>query len=138
MIFFDVNIFVDVLSGRKGFKSSIKLIDLVRNDKIKGFISSLTVPLLWYILKSMVGSIKAQKDISDIIKGFNIVNLDKTILNNSFKISINDFEDVIQYCSAMEGNCKTIITRNTKDFKNFKNVSIFTPEEYLIKEGIKW
>ncbi|GAG86807.1 unnamed protein product [marine sediment metagenome] len=138
MIFFDVNIFVDVLSGRKGFKSSIKLIDLVRNNKIKGFISSLTVPLLWFVLKSMVGSIKAQNDISDIIKGFNIVNLDKTILNNSFKIKMNDFEDVIQYCSAMEGNCKTIITRNTKDFKNFKNVSIFTPEEYLIKEGIKW
>jgi len=42
--------------------------------------------------------------------------------DNNFK----DFEDGIQYYTALEANCKAIITRNVKDFKN-ADLPVFQP-----------
>jgi hypothetical protein len=42
-----------------------------------------------------------------------------------------DFEDALQYFSAIQSNkVDVIITRNTKDFKLSK-IPVFTPQEYL-------
>jgi predicted nucleic acid-binding protein len=42
----------------------------------------------------------------------------------------NDFEDAIQYYTALENNINTIITRNKKDFKTSK-LPVLTAKEYL-------
>jgi predicted nucleic acid-binding protein len=47
-------------------------------------------------------------------------------LNSNFK----DFEDAVQYYTALQTNCSIIITRNGKDFKN-STIPIMTAEEYL-------
>lgn len=47
-------------------------------------------------------------------------------LNNSYK----DFEDDIQYYSAIINNLDAIITRNSKDFPPH-NFSILTPSELI-------
>jgi predicted nucleic acid-binding protein len=41
-----------------------------------------------------------------------------------------DFEDGLQYYSALENKVDVIITRNKKDFKNAK-IPILTAKEYL-------
>jgi predicted nucleic acid-binding protein len=47
-------------------------------------------------------------------------------LNSDFK----DFEDAVQYYSAIKAGCKVIITRNGKDFKK-STIPIMTANEYL-------
>jgi predicted nucleic acid-binding protein len=47
-------------------------------------------------------------------------------LNSAFK----DFEDAVQYYSALQANCSVIITRNAKDFKH-SSIPVMTAEEYL-------
>jgi len=47
-------------------------------------------------------------------------------LNSNFK----DFEDAVQYFTALQSNCSIIITRNGKDYKN-ATIPIMTAEEYL-------
>lgn len=47
-------------------------------------------------------------------------------LNSNFK----DFEDAVQYFTALQSNCSIVITRNGKDFKN-STIPIMTAEEYL-------
>jgi len=46
--------------------------------------------------------------------------------------SFKDFEDGIQFYTALEANCKVIITRNTKDYKN-STIPVFQPKEFLTK-----
>ena len=41
-----------------------------------------------------------------------------------------DFEDAIQYYTALENNITTLITRDLKDFKK-ANIRVMTSEEYL-------
>ena len=42
-----------------------------------------------------------------------------------------DFEDGLQYFSALKANCKHIITRDLKDFKTAE-ISSLTPTEFLV------
>lgn len=46
--------------------------------------------------------------------------------------SFKDFEDGIQYYTALESQCDSIITRNLKDFRN-SAIPVFSPKEYLSK-----
>jgi len=48
-------------------------------------------------------------------------------LNSKFA----DFEDSLQYFSALKSECNLIITRNSKDFKE-SYLSVMTAEEYLL------
>jgi len=45
MILVDVNIFIDIFRRRKGWTYSLEIINRVRNRKIKGYISALTIPI---------------------------------------------------------------------------------------------
>ena len=47
-------------------------------------------------------------------------------------IKFKDFENGIQYYTALESKCKIIITRNLKDFKN-SSIPVLSPKEYLAK-----
>jgi len=137
MILVDVNVFMDVLTGRIGFESSIKIIDLVRKGKIKGYISALTIPILWFLLTKYKEFGEAKNDVRDITTGFNIISLNYQIIEKAFESSMKDFEDGIQFYSALEGMCEVLITRNKEDFKMCKEVRIMTPEEFLFEVEIK-
>ncbi|HHO55291.1 MAG TPA: PIN domain-containing protein, partial [Trueperaceae bacterium] len=51
----------------------------------------------------------------------------KTALSTNFK----DFEDSIQYLTALKiDNIEAIITRNIKDFR-FSSIPVFSPEVYI-------
>ena len=134
MILVDVNIFIDVLSGRGGFESSIKIIDSVRNGKIQGRISALTIPILWFLLSKTE---KAKDKVKNIVDGFEIIPLTKEIIQKSFESDMEDFEDAIQFHSALEDGCDAIITRNKKDFEGCEGIEILTPEEFLSRGEIK-
>lgn len=42
-----------------------------------------------------------------------------------------NFEDSLQYFSALKSECSILITRNGKDFKDAQ-IPVMTPDEYLI------
>ncbi|MFX0172052.1 MAG: type II toxin-antitoxin system VapC family toxin [Candidatus Hodarchaeota archaeon] len=137
MILFDINIFVDVLSARQGFDKSAQLIDLVEKGELEGVISSLTIPILWYITSQSIGFHDAKIIVEEIIKGFIIQALDEEIIRNSFKSEMKDFEDSIQYYSAKSYGCKSIITRNKRDFEGIDDIVIKSPEEFLEERNLK-
>ena len=51
-------------------------------------------------------------------------------LINRIEMSELDFEDAVQFYTALQSNCSIIITRNGRDFKN-STIPIMTAEEYL-------
>jgi len=56
---------------------------------------------------------------------------DKTVelaLSSDFK----DFEDALQYFTAIENNVKTLLTRNLKDYKTAE-ITVMTAKQYLKK-----
>lgn len=62
----------------------------------------------------------------------NVAPLDDKVLELASVSDFKDFEDAIQYHTALENGMDIIITRNKKDFKNSK-LPIMTAKEYLKK-----
>lgn len=59
-----------------------------------------------------------------------ITNVDAAVVNEALQSSFSDFEDALQYYSAVDAEATMIITRNKKDYQ-LSALPIFTPDEYL-------
>ena len=60
-----------------------------------------------------------------------VIKLDAKIVELALNDSdFSDFEDALQYFTALENKQDILITRNLKDFKNAK-LPVMTAEEYL-------
>ena len=61
-----------------------------------------------------------------------VLNVNDSIINKALESEFKDFEDAIQYFTAIENNMDCIITRNVKDYQN-SIIPVYTPTELLEK-----
>jgi predicted nucleic acid-binding protein len=130
-LFVDTDIVLDLLSAREPFYYvSAQLFSEADNGKVKLYVSSLSFSNLNYILSRQYSADQARKR---LLKFKTLVTVlpvtDKTVelaLSSDFK----DFEDGLQYFTAIENNIKTILTRNLKDYKSAQ-IPVMTAEQYM-------
>ena len=67
---------------------------------------------------------------SELIKTCNITPVDSDVINKAIASNFSDFEDAMQYQSALRGNADCILTRNKSDFTSSK-IRVFAPLEFL-------
>ena len=67
------------------------------------------------------------KELASIIQ---IVDSTRQSIYQSFESDFSDFEDAIQYHTALESKCTFFITRNTKDYKKAKNMRVLTAAQF--------
>jgi predicted nucleic acid-binding protein len=132
-ILLDTNVIFDVLTKRSPFYiDSAKVWTLIKEEFIEGCISAITVPNLYYIINKLKGNRIARAFVDEVLEDFHIIPLTRDILRQARKVSRRDFEDLIQYFSAIHEGCEFIVTRNKKDFPS-AGVKLMTPAE-LLKE----
>ena len=130
-IFVYTDICLDLLSGRKPFNAiAQKLFTLADLGKIKIYVSSLSFSNIDYILKSNF----KQRDTRKILARFKtlvtVLPVDDKIIELSISSDFQDFEDAIQYHTAIENNLKVLLTRNLKDYKK-AIIQVMNPETFL-------
>lgn len=128
----DSNIFVDFMFHREPYYNlSEKVIGLCENKKIKGYVTTSILMDLHYIFKRMSHS-KANADmaIMEIMKVFDVVDINKKDIVYSISINSKDFEDSIIENCAYRNSLDYIVTRNIKDFEN-TNIKILMPDELI-------
>jgi len=130
-ILVDTNIIIDLLAKRENFyKPALELFTLADKRKIKLAISSLTFANTYYILSKDLPSPKVR----EILRKFKLLTkvfpMDDKIIDLSLNSEFKDFEDAIQYYTAIENKNEIILTRNLKDFKLSK-LPVMTAEQYL-------
>ena len=128
----DTNIVIDLLAKREKFYfEAAELFSRADKKELELTISSLTFANTNYILTKL----KSTKESREILRKFKvlveILSLDDKVTelalsDNNFP----DFEDGLQYYSAIENQIDVIITRNKKDFKNSK-IAVLTAKEFL-------
>jgi predicted nucleic acid-binding protein len=130
-IFLDTNVILDLLGERVPFYDCIaKVATLADQKKLAIIVSPLSFTTVNYVLnkyessESVLNKLRKFKIICEVCE-VNEETIDKA-LNSNFK----DYEDAVQYFTALQSNCSIIITRNGKDFKNSK-IPIMTAGEYL-------
>ena len=130
-IFIDTNVLFDVLTNRAPFcKTSSAVWALCEKGQIKGFVSTSSFNNIYYITKRMTNRSVALQNITIVRDVFNMVALDEQVINQSIDSDLPDFEDAIQYFSAVRCDAECIITRNKKDFRQ-SDIPVLSPQEFL-------
>lgn len=130
-LFLDINIILDIFLKREPFyAASGQVFKLVENKQFEGYLSALSYPILFYLLKKELDrdeAVKILKKLRIVLKTTPI--LEKTI-DSGLNSDIRDFEDAIQYYAALEVKSNYFITRNKKDYP-VSPAQILTPDEFL-------
>lgn len=131
-IFIDTNIVLDLLGQRKPFyENAAKLFSLADRGKIKLHVSSLTIANANYVLSKL----KSAKEARVILIKFKVLVVVAALNDKIVELSLNDesfknFEDGLQYYTALEHEADILITRNLKDFK-YSTIPVMTAGQYL-------
>lgn len=130
-ILVDTNIVLDLLAKRElFFQEAQQLFTLADRNKVKLYVSSLTLANTNYILSQNLKIQESRKILRKFKVLVNVVSMDDKIIDLALDSDFNDFEDAIQYYSALENGIDLIITRNLKDFKSSK-IPVLTAKGYL-------
>ena len=131
-LFIDTNIVIDLLSRREPFyDESANLFSLADQKIIELNISSLTIANMSYTLLRQTDSKKTKEILRKLRLIVNVLPLDDKIIGVALNDdSFTDFEDGLQYFTAIENNQDIIITRNLKDFKASK-LPVMTARQFL-------
>ncbi|HEY1646262.1 MAG TPA: PIN domain-containing protein [Candidatus Saccharimonadales bacterium] len=131
-IFIDLNIIVDVVLERVGYKSSLAVIELSDSSDVQLFVSAHTVTTFAYLLEqAKIKRSEIHKYIEWMLMTFIVIPTDQIVLNEALKSRILDYEDAVIDKSARSCGALFIVTRNMKDFK-WSSVRAITPEDYLL------
>jgi predicted nucleic acid-binding protein len=130
-IFVDTNVLLDVFQERRPhYDGSVSVWDMAERGQLSGFISAISFNNIYYIVSRFRDKKHASRAIKLLRGTFSPVPLDEQILNQAIDSKMNDFEDAIQFFSAVRASANFIITRNNKDFPK-SSIPVLTPEEFL-------
>jgi predicted nucleic acid-binding protein len=128
----DTNIVIDLLACREPFYAEAALLfSLADRQKIKLYVSALTFANTSYLLFKQKGSEESKLILRKLRLLVNVLKLDEKVID----LALNDegfidFEDALQYFSAVEYGLDGIITRNLKDFQK-SSLPVMTAGQYL-------
>jgi predicted nucleic acid-binding protein len=130
-LFWDTNIMFDFLGERDPFYiSAAKIATLADKREVTVVASALSYATISYLLAKY----ESIEKIKDKLRKFKVISeiceLDEVIIEKGLNSNFLDFEDSLQYYSALRTECDIIITRNGKDFKK-SQIPIMTPDEFL-------
>lgn len=121
VLFLDSNVIFDAALERLEFNEKAEqLLALKDNKNYEIFISTLTIPNFHYVARKFYKEETLRKMISIIDSQCQTVPLTIEIIRAALKTEFKDFEDAVQYQSALYAKADHIITRNQKDFKKVK------------------
>ncbi len=130
-LFLDTNVMLDFLGERDPYYiSTAKIATLADKRKLKIVVSALSYTTISYFLTKYDGLEKTKNKLRKFKVISEICELDALIIEKGLNSDFSDFEDSLQYYSALRTECDIIITRNGKDFKK-SQIPVMTPDEFL-------
>ena len=129
-VFLDTNIVIDLLDKREPFYiDAVKLFTLAYQKEITLFVSPMTYATASYLLRKH-GKEGMRKLLSNFRQLSQITTADEKVVDAALASSFDDYEDALQYYSALTRNVDVIVTRNKKDFTS-ASIPVLSPKELL-------
>ena len=131
-LFLDTNVLIDYLGSRKDFAAASTIISLAQKGYFTLLVSSLSFATASYILNAHHKKTNAEivSLFASFVKQCNVTPIDSVVIDKAIASDFNDFEDAMQYYSALREGADAIITRNTDDF-NAAKIDIYNPQAFL-------
>ena len=129
-LFIDTNIVLDLLEERKPFcDDAVRLFTLAHRKEVERFVSPMTFATASYVL-SKHGAAEERKLLHDLRQLVRVAPADEQSIDDALASNFSDFEDALQYYSAVSVKAEAIITRNGKDFSK-SSIPVMTAGEWM-------
>ena len=131
-VFVDANILVSVLNKEYPlFSDAARILSLNDKSPFEIYTSPICLSIAWYFSEKKSGQSLARKKMIILcenirISGIEEAGVKQTVANKK----IHDFEDGLEYYSAMQSGCETIITEDTSDFC-FSEIEVMRCVDFL-------
>lgn len=131
-VFVDANILVSVLNKEYPlFTHSARILSLSGNKNFEIYTSPICLAIAFYFAEKKHKTKSAREKIALLCKHIFIADathdvVQQTILNKK----INDFEDGLEYYSAIESKCGFIVTEDTDDFY-FSEIPVLNAKSFF-------
>ena len=131
-VFVDTDVILDLLAERiPFFHFSAVLFTFAEMKKLELYTSPLILANTFYILRKQLGNDEAKNALRKLRILLHVVESSESIIDKALNSDFTDFEDAIQYYTALDHDIKIILTRNVRDYKN-ASVIVQTPEAFLV------
>lgn len=132
-IFVDTDIILDLLARREPFfAAAARLFSLAEQGNVHICISSLAFANLFYILRKEHSSAIVTTILKKLSRLVTILPVNGETVVLALDAGFNDFEDALQYHSALKKGVACLVTRNIKDFRR-SAIEVCTAEEFLAR-----
>lgn len=133
-IFLDANILVAVINKEYPlFSTASRILSLADKSKFILYTSPVCLAIAFYFAEKKFKSKKAKSKIQLLCEHIHVTAVNEsTVLKTLQTPAINDFEDGLEYYSALENKCDCIITEDIDDFY-FSKIEVLRSEEFFKK-----
>lgn len=134
-VFLDANILVAVLCKEYPlYTNAAKLLSLADNRKFTLYTSPVCLAIGFYFAEKKHGSASAKERMALLAKHIKIASCgEKEVVAAASNKKVNDFEDGLEYYSALHSHCTVIVTEDLDDFYFADTIEILTAFEFLRK-----
>jgi predicted nucleic acid-binding protein len=127
----DTNIVLDLLARRMPFYTeAAELFSLADKKTIRLSLSSLSLANTHYVLSRFKSETAARKILRNFKVLVQVLSFDDKIADLALNSDFRDFEDAIQYFTALENGQELIITRNMSGYRS-SQLPVMTAREFI-------
>ena len=132
-LFLDTNIVVDLLDQREPFcHDAVRLFTMAYNKQVKIIVSPMTFTTASFLLRKH-GTEGVRNLLSNLRQLARVATANERTVDDSLASQFKDFEDAMQYYTAVKAKADIIITRNGKDFTH-SAIPVMTASEFLASQ----
>lgn len=130
-VFADTDILLDLLSRREPhYPSAAALFSMADRGNIVIYVSSLSFANLNYLLSRQYSAGQARNLLMTFKTLVKVLPITDKIVELALASEFKDFEDAMQYFTALEHGINILLTRNLKDYKH-ADIQVLTAEHFL-------
>jgi predicted nucleic acid-binding protein len=130
-VFVDTDVALDLLSQREPhYAGAAALFTMADKGKVRVYVSALSFSNLHYLLSRQYSAAESRRILTSFKVLVNVLAVDDKIIDLALSSKFADFEDAIQYFTAIENGLNMLLTRNIKDYK-LASIAVLPVEEYL-------
>ena len=131
-VFVDTDVVLDLLAARiPHFHFSAVLFTFAEMKKLELYTTPLILANTFYILRKQLGNDSAKNAIRKLRILLHVIDSTESVIDKALNSDFSDFEDAIQYYTALEYQIPVIFFFFIRDYKK-ADVIVQTPESYLV------
>ena len=130
-LFLDTNVLLDVLGRREPFfQAAARVWSLAERGELEAYVSAISFNNVYYIVRKAGGKEKADEALRILRDVFAIVAPDAKIINQAMDSEMTDFEDALQFYSAVRAKATHLLTRDADAFPT-SHLQVLSPDEFI-------